>query len=35
MMINEFGKDLEESDYGLIEVLSLPGGTVENHEKPQ
>jgi hypothetical protein len=36
-MIDELGKDLEGSDHGLIEVLSLylPGGFEENQEKPQ
>jgi hypothetical protein len=31
------GKDLEESDYGLIEALSrnLFGGSEENHGNPQ
>jgi hypothetical protein len=31
------GQDLEQNSHGLCEVLSwdLPGGTDENHEKPQ
>jgi hypothetical protein len=33
----EHEKDLEGTNRGLIKVLSqhLPGGTEENHEKPQ
>jgi hypothetical protein len=31
------GKDLVRSDHGLIEISfhNLPGGTDENHKKPQ
>jgi hypothetical protein len=36
-MIDELGKDLEESIHGLIKVLPwyLLGGAEENREKPQ
>jgi hypothetical protein len=36
-MMNDFGKDLDQSGLGLIEVLSryLPGGDEKDHETPQ
>jgi hypothetical protein len=36
-MNDEFERMLEASGHGLLEELSqyLPGGTVENHKKPQ